>query len=63
MSMRRRRTPWHRIYLAAESGTGCTLSADDVLRLGSDAAIMTRGEEDVRAWKAETKLRKRKAPV
>lgn len=43
---RRRKTPWERIVCAADRGTGLRLSADDVLRLSRDNAIMTRGELD-----------------
>lgn len=40
------RTPWQRIARAAARGTGCRLTADDVLRLSQDGAIMTRAELD-----------------
>jgi len=42
----RQMTPWERILRAANRGTGLRLSADDVLRLSQDDAIITRAEMD-----------------
>ena len=40
------RSPWERILLASETGTGCRLSAEDCYQLSFDDAIMTRAEMD-----------------
>lgn len=44
--MRKKQTPWARIYLAAERGTGVRLSWDDIKFMALDDAIMMRGEMD-----------------
>jgi hypothetical protein len=40
-------SPWARIVRAADRGTGVRLSPDDVLRLMTDDAIVTRGRMDL----------------
>lgn len=39
-------TPWERIYNAVETGRGVRLTAEDILALGSDGALMMRGNID-----------------
>lgn len=36
------RSPWERIIRAYNTGTGCRLSVEDCIHLGSDDAIVTR---------------------
>ena len=40
-------SPWARIVKAMEAGRGLRLSADEVLRLSQDGALMTRGRADL----------------
>lgn len=46
MTRRLKPTPWERIYMACERGTGVRLSPDDIQALGSDDALMVRGNMD-----------------
>ena len=41
-----RKTPWQRIKDAADAGYGCRLSADEIIQLSRDGAIMARAELD-----------------
>lgn len=47
------KTPYARIWLAANSGKGVRLSPDDVLQLSKDEAIMKVGERDVGVGRGE----------
>lgn len=46
MTRKYQRTPWQKIAWAAQRGTGVRLSWEDVRRLASDDAIMTRARMD-----------------
>ena len=50
--LRRKRTPWDRIIRAANAGTGCRLSFEDVRRLAMDGAIEVRGDMDADCYDA-----------
>lgn len=53
-----RKSPWARIYKAAQRGSGCRLSAHDTQALMIDDAIETRGRLD-----AEGRLNEDDEPV